>query len=328
MTSTHGYSNGNAHLDATRRIDGRCCRAVARGAALVCILARCLAAQELQPRAYVPAPSGLTFLGVSYGNSAGGLLFDPSLPVEDGHVNANVVALSAGQTFNVFGRTTQVLAIVPYVVANLSGTLGGGDKQFLYRSGLGDMAFRYSMNIYGAPSMTFKEFPGYRQKTVVGASVTVSAPTGQYDPNRLINIGASRWAFKPELGVSHGFGKWTLEGDAGVWLFTANDRFYPTQTRTQDPLVSLQGHLVRSLPHRIWVAFDGVYFAGAISQIDGHTKDDRQSNVRIGATLGVSVSRRQMIRVTFFDGAMTRVGADIRSIGISYSVTGRKGRFK
>jgi len=293
------------------------CGALARCALLLGSFAGCLAAQELQPRAYVPAPSGLNFFGVSYGNSAGGLLFDPSLPVEDAHVNANIVTFSFGQTFGVLGRTTQVLAIVPYVVANISGRLGGGPEQYLYRSGLGDMAFRYSMNIHGAPSMTLKEFAGYRQKTIVGASVTVSAPTGQYNPNKLINIGANRWAFKPEFGVSHAIGKWTLEGDAGVWLFTANNQFYPTQTRTQDPLVSLQGHLVRSLSHRVWLAVDGVYFAGAISQIDGHTKDDRQSNVRIGATLGVSVTRGQMIRFTGFDGAATRIGLDIRSVGVS-----------
>jgi len=310
----------------TWRIHAMGCGALVRSVFLLGSLAGRLATQELQPRAYVPAPSGLNFFGVSYSKSTGDLLFDPSLPVQDGHANANTVAFSFGQSFGVLGRTAQALVVVPYVVANLNGRLGGGSEQFLYRSGLGDMAFRYSMNIYGAPAMTFREFAGYRQKTIVGASVTVSAPTGQYDPNKLINIGANRWAFKPDVGVSRAIGKWALEGDVGVWLFTANNQFYPTQHRTQDPLGSLQGHLVRSLPHRVWVTLDGVYFAGAISQIDGHTKDDRQSNVRIGATLGISVSRRQMMRVTFFDGAVTRIGADIRSIGISYSFTARKGR--
>jgi hypothetical protein len=139
---------------------------LARGVLLLWCLAGCLAAQELQPRAYIPAPVGLNFFGVSYANNAGGLLFDPSLPVEDGYVNANIVNLSFGQTLGVMGRTAQVLAIVPYAVANLSGRLGGGSEQHLYRSGLGDMVFRYAMNIHGAPSMKLKEYAGYRQKSI------------------------------------------------------------------------------------------------------------------------------------------------------------------
>ena len=194
-------------------------------ALLSCFIA-CLGAQEMQPRAYIPTPVGLNFFGIAYSNNAGGLLFDPSLPVEDGHVNADIVTLSFGQTLGVLGRTAQVLAVLPYAVADLNGRLGAGVEQYLYRSGLGDSVFRYAMNIHGAPAMHLKEYAGYRQKTIVGASVTVSVPTGQYDPNKLINIGANRWEFKPELGVSQALGKWTLEGALGVWLYTANNQFY------------------------------------------------------------------------------------------------------
>jgi hypothetical protein len=153
----------------------------------------------------------------------------------------------------------------------------------------------------------------------------VSAPTGQYDPNKLINIGANRWAFKPELGVSRALGKWTVEGAFGAWLYTANNQFYPNQHRTQDPLFSFQAHLVRTLPHRAWLALDGTYFAGALSTINGQELNDHQKNVRLGATFGVALNRRQAIKVSFFDGAVTRIGADARSIGISYSVIWQKG---
>ncbi len=280
----------------------------------------------MQPRAYIPSPSGLNFFGASYSGNSGGLLFDPSLPVEDGHVNANIATFSFGQTIGVAGRTVQVLAVVPYVVANLDGRLGAGATQYLYRSGLGDSVFRYAMNIHGAPAMNLKEYAHYRQKTIVGASVTVSAPTGQYDPNKLINLGANRWAIKPELGVSRAVGKWTFEGALGVWLYTSNNRFYGGTVRTQSPLGSLQGHVVRVLPHRTWLALDATYFAGALSQIDGHVKDDRQNNLRLGANFGIALNRRQAIRFSFFTGAVTRIGADIRSIGVSYIFIWQKGR--
>ena len=84
-----------------------------------------LFAQELQPRAYFPAPVGMNFLSISYSYNSGGLLFDPSLPVENGEVKAGIPSIALGSTLAVFGRTGQVLAVLPYVTANVSGTIMG-----------------------------------------------------------------------------------------------------------------------------------------------------------------------------------------------------------
>ena len=297
--------------------------------AIVIFLFSCLAtalnAQEMQPRAYLPAPIGVNFFGIGYSHNSGGLLFDPSLPVEDAHVVANVGSLSFGQSLGVMGRSAQVLAIVPYVQADLTGLLAG-NAQYRSRSGLGDLVFRYAMNIYGAPAMHLPEYAKYRQKTIVGASITVSAPTGQYDPNLLINIGTNRWGFKPEVGVSRAIGKWVIEGAAGAWLFTANKNFYGGQTRTQIPLGSIQGHFLRILPHRTWAAFDGTFFTGGRSTISGAVKSDYQSNSRLGATFGMVITRRQALRISYFDGVTTRIGSDIRTLGITYTVIVMRGR--
>lgn len=299
--------------------------AILRGVLLASCFAACLAAQEMQPRAYIPAPAGLNFYSIGYANNAGGLLFDPSLPLADSHVNANIVTLSFGQTLGWMGRTTQILAVLPYAEAHLNGTVAG-DAQHAYRSGLGDAIFRYAMNIYGAPAMSLKEFASYGQETIVGASITVSVPTGQYDPARLINVSAHRWAFKPELGVSRAIGKWTVEGAFGVWLYTANNQFNASTLRTQLPLGSFQGHVVRFLPHRIWLALDGTFYTGGRSQVNGHDKSDYQGNTRVGVTFGIVLSRRQAIKISFFDGVLTRVGSDVRSIGVSYNVIWKTGR--
>jgi hypothetical protein len=296
-------------------------------AALLSILATALEGQELQPRAYVPTPQGLNFFGVSYSYSAGGLLFDPSLPITDSNVDANIVTFAFGQTLGVLGRTAQVLAILPYAQANLDGIVSGVPLH-RYRSGLADTTFRYAMNIYGAPAMSLEEFARYRQKTIVGASLTVTAPTGQYDPAVLANVGTNRWGFKPELGVSRAFQKWTLEGAAGVWLYTSNDQFAGSSVRSQAPLGSLQAHLVRLLPHRSWIAADGTYFTGGRTQVGDRESADYRSNLRIGATLAIGLTPRQVIKISYFDGAISRVGSDISSIGVSYNVVWKKGRLR
>lgn len=278
-----------------------------------------IAGQELQPRAYMPAPVGLNFFGVSYSGNSGGLLFDPSLPVEDAQVDANITTVSVGTALGVFGRSGQVLAVLPYVVADLSGK-AAGVQVARHRSGLADSTFRIATNIYGAPAMHIGEFAKYQPQTLIGLSLTMMAPTGQYDPNVLINIGTNRWAFKPELGISHFVKKWEFETAVGAWLYTKNSSFYGHTFRTQDPLGSVQVHIVRILPRRMWLALDGTFYTGGRTYVGNTIKADYQGNTRFGGTLGIALKRRQALRFAYFRGATTRIGTDISSISIAYQV--------
>jgi hypothetical protein len=275
--------------------------------------------QELQPRAYFPAPVGMNFLSISYSYNSGGLLFDPSLPVENGDVKAGIPSIALGSTLGVFGRTGQVLAVLPYATANVSGTIMGV-QQSRRRSGLADSTFRFAMNIHGAPAMHLKEFAEYHPGTVIGASLTATAPTGQYDPNLLINLGTNRWAFKPELGISHFVGKWDFEVALGAWLYTRNSNFYGGSFRTQDPLGSMQAHVVRLLPHRTWLAADGTFYVGGRTYVGNTIRADFQGNTRLGATFGIALRRREALRFAYFRGATTRIGSDIGSISVTYQV--------
>lgn len=212
-----------------------------------------------------------------------------------------------------------MLAILPYVVADFQGT-HGGTTQYRHRSGLADTTYRFSANLHGAPAMHSSEFVKYRPGTLVGASLTVTAPTGQYDPNLLVNIGQNRWAFKPELGISHFVGKWDFEAAFGAWLYTTNSKFFGGQIRKQDPLGSIQIHVVRLLPRRMWAAFDGTFYTGGRSYVGDTIKADYQANTRLGLTLGIALGTRHALRFAYFGGATTRVGSDINSLSIAYQV--------
>ena len=150
-------------------------------------------------------------------------------------------------SFSVFGRSANVAAGLPYGVGTFQGSVLG-TKQQIYRSGLLDLGLRFSVNLKGGPAMPISEFVKWKQKSVLGASVKVIAPTGQYDPTKLINWGINRWAFKPELGYSRRIGKWWLDGYADVWFFTANQKFYSTpvpKPQTQDPIGAFEGDIGR-----------------------------------------------------------------------------------
>ena len=103
-------------------------------------------------------------------------------------------------TFDVLGQSAKFDAIVPYVALSAEG-LVFGERRERDVTGLGDPAFRFSMNFVGAPALTAEEFGNYRQDFILGASLRIGVPLGQYDDDRLVNIGSNRWSLKPEIGI-------------------------------------------------------------------------------------------------------------------------------
>jgi hypothetical protein len=280
-------------------------------------------AQELVPAAYQPAPVGVNLLSLAGGYSSGDLSFDPSLPISDASANINSWTLSYGRTFSAFGRAATVTAIVPWVVGDLEGVYLG-EQTYVERSGLGDSVLRCGVNLFGAPAMDVMTFRTYRPSTLVGASLIVSVPTGEYDPSKLINIGTNRWGFKPEVGVVQVVGQWAFDFYVGGWFYTSNSDFYGGRTREQDPIFSTQAHVRYFINRDIWAAIDGNFWRGGQTSIDGVTNDDLQRNSRVGLTVAWKVAPQHGLRIAASRGAFTRIGGDFTSIGLSYNYTWMK----
>jgi hypothetical protein len=274
-------------------------------------------AQEMEPRSYSPNPVDVSFFIVAFTRSTGGVLTDPSLPVDDVEAEVDATALGFGRTFGLFGRSASIGLVQPRISGHFTGTLDGEDAE-ASRSGIGDTKFKFTANLLGAPALGAAEFARRTPQTTLGASLTVSAPTGEYHGDKLINVGTNRWALKPEIGVSHPVGRWTFEAIAGAWFFQDNDEFFGGRHREQDPLASIQGHVGYTFRPRLWVAFNATYYDGGRTTIDGVKKDDRQSNSRYGITLSVPVAQRQSLKVNWNDGASTRFGSDFSTWGIAW----------
>ena len=136
-----------------------------------------------------------------------------------------------------------------------------------------------------------------------------------------MNLGANRWALKPEIGVSHPSGRWTLEGYAGVSFFTSNEAYFPgTVIREQQPIVALQVHVTYALGRRAWVALNGTWYSGGRSRIDGIDNADLQRNTRLGGTLSVPCGARQSLKFAYSTGAATRIGADFRTFTTAWQI--------
>ena len=172
------------------------------------------------------------------------------------------------------------------------------------------------MNLYGAPALALKEFAAYRQDLIVGASLRVTAPLGQYDDAKAVNLGTNRWSFKPEVGVSKALGRWTLETTAAVTLYTDNTDFFHGNTISQDPLYSLEGHVIYSFTAGIWGSLDATYFTGGRTTLNGALRNDLQQNWRLGGTLSFPVNIHNSIKLYASSGVAARTGNDFDLIGI------------
>lgn len=286
-------------------------------AALLVAGSSAAAAQQLEPRAYAPSPVGLNIVGTPYLYQTGAVITDPSLPIKDVDAKINILNVFYDRTFSFFGRSASAIITVPYVWAKVTGEVGE-QARTVTRSGQGDMLMRFSTNIFGGPALTPQEFAHTKQGTTLGASLIVSMPTGQYDGTKLINIGTNRWAFKPELGLSCPFGKWTFEFYTAVWFYTANDDFFGGNRRTQEPIPVLQGHVGYTFRPGLWLALDGTWYTGGQTTVDGVLNADRLKNSRFGATLAVPLGHGHSIKVGWAKGATTRIGQDFTTTGLTY----------
>ena len=273
-------------------------------------------AQELEPRAYSPAPKGLNFLVLAYGYQSGQVLFDPTVPITDVKATLSSSAIGYGRTFAIGGRSANFTAILPYVWGKVSGNVLE-QRQTITRSGLADSRYKMAVNILGGPAMTPREFAARKPATTLGASLTVVAPTGQYDPARLITLGANRWAFKPELGLSHPIGHWFVEFYGGVWFFSANNNFFGGQHKEQKPIGSLQSHVSYNFTRRIWVAGDYTFFFGGRTIVNDVINATRQNNSRIGVTASFPLTKQVSLKTSWARGVVTRIGGDFNTVGIA-----------
>ena len=287
-------------------------------------------AQDLVPRAYIITPLHSNAITLSWSFYDGGIDFN-GLPVS-ATGTYNVPSVSYYHSFSFFGRSANVVASLPYAVGNFQGT-AAGEEGHLYRSGLLDSVFRFSVNLKGGPALPVKQFMKWKQKVLLGASLKVLAPTGQYDPTKLVNWGANRWGFKPEVGYSERWGHWVLDGYLGGEFFTnnpeffSNNSFFPgTQAQSQKPIGALEGHLSYDVKRGFWFSLDSNFWYGGTTSRNGVENPlTRQTNSRIGGTFAVPIAQHQTLKFSYSSGDYIRFGGNYQNVSAAwqYSWLGR-----
>jgi hypothetical protein len=300
--------------------------------AIATCLLRSLHAQDLAPRAYLILPLHSNAITMAYSFMDGSLNFGDVVPLSDSNARVSLPVFSLSHSFGLFGRAALFTASLPYGVGNISAKVVD-NEQHVYRSGMFDSSYRLSVNLIGGPAMNLKEYVRWRQKTVVGISLRIVAPTGQYDPIKLINYGSNRWALKSEAGLSRRWGHWIVDAYGGGWYYSSNPEFFSrnqynpgTVSQKQSPIFAFEGHLSYDVKPRLWASFDGNYWHGGTTSLNGvENPATVQNNSRVGATLAVPFTKHQSLKFSYADGAYIKYGGNFQSISAAwqYSWLGR-----
>jgi hypothetical protein len=278
--------------------------------------------QELTPRAYWPAPKGTKVVSIGYSYTEGDVLVDPSLPVDGVDSDTHGASVSYYQLFGLAGRTAGLSLALPAVATRFRAELESEDLGKSL-SGLSDPQLRFNINLIGAPTMTPQEFQAFRKeppRSILGASLRIQLPTGEYNNDRVANIGTSRLAAKPELGYIHRIGsggRWAAEFALGVWIYGDNTNFVGSR-REQASMTAAEAHLVHSSPAGRWLSLDFNYYGGGRTTVEGVRKDDRQQNSRLGATLTLPV-KRHVWKIAVSDSLTIKKGGDYWNLLLGYS---------
>jgi hypothetical protein len=287
-----------------------------------------LSAQDLAPRAYVITAVHSNAVTLTWSFYDGGLNFNGTIPVTNATGTYYVSILSYYHSMNFFSRSANITASLPYGVGTFQGDVSDQSRS-VYRSGLLDSSFRFSVNLMGGPAMQPKEYVKWKQKRLLGLSLKVVAPTGQYSGTKLINWGSNRWAFKPEVGYSERWGHWVLDGYAGVWFYTTNSASYAgpvTKPQNEAPIGALEGHLSYDVRSRLWVSLDANFWWGGITSLSGiQNLATKQTGSRIGGTASFPISKHQSIKVSYSNGTYIIFGGNYQNVSVAwqYSWLGR-----
>jgi hypothetical protein len=282
-----------------------------------------LFAQDMQPRRWTHLPSGTNVADVTYAYSTGDLHVDPALRIENAEVDLHTSLVSYTHYFGLGDMTARADLQLPIQSGRWKGLLDGVPSS-VGRTGLGDPRIRFSLNFVGSPALDGEEFKEYlrthENRTIAGAALAVRLPLGEYDDDKLINLGDHRFEFEPQLGIVHVGGPWSFELTGSVFLYLPNDDFFNGSRLEKEPLYALQAHVVRTFDP-FWISAGASYGLGGRSEVDGDRKDDQRSNLLVGVLAGVTFGGQHGLRVGYVrQVALRKAGGDLHNFLAGWSI--------
>jgi hypothetical protein len=281
-------------------------------------------AQDLEPRRWSHLPIGTSFAGAAYSYTEADIFFDPVQQIEDVEMELHTWTAHYLYSFELFQKSARIGFVQPYQEGHWDGLVNGVPAS-IERNGFADSVLRFAINLYGAPPLKGKEFAAYRAKvdveTIVGGALSVQLPTGEYMEDKLINLGTNRYTFRPQFGVVHNRGKWSMELTGEASLYTDNNDFFNGNKLENDPLYTAQTHLVYTFLPGLWAALSVGYGYGGEATINGVDKNDTREYLAWAFSAGFPITPALGIKVGYLGSrAQEPVGQDSDTIATGFLI--------
>ncbi|MCK8046477.1 transporter [Shewanella sp. 1CM18E] len=304
-----GFNNGQKALSTAKK---RVNKVIATTASL--LLSHYCMAQELEPRSYTNIPIGMHFLAAGIVHSEGDLSPAPTAPISNANLNIDAGVIGYAHTFDLMGNSSKFDIAASRVCYQGDAELNG-EKVSADRCGYGDPTMRLTWNFLGAPALQAKDFASWKQGLVVGTSLQITLPLGSYDKEKLLNSGSNRWVFRPGIGLSHRLGNWYYDVMASVRFYTDNKQYLVDTNLQQDPLYTVQGHLIYNLNRGHWLSLNANLFFGGETSKNTINSLDEQQNSRLGLTYSFPINQKNSIKLNASTGVITEFGNDFSTFG-------------
>jgi hypothetical protein len=172
-------------------------------------------------------------------------------------------------------------------------------------SGFGDPSVQLDVNLFGTPPLiSTVDLVNYEPTWTLDAAVMLAFPIGEYDSDKLVNIGQNRWYGRIALPFKYHFRVFdpgrmsSFELTPSVWLFAENGDFMG-ETLKNDPLWQIEAHLTHDFTRSFFGSLDLLYRGGFQSEIDGVEVGDELDVGDLGFTLNYQITDNFTMRASY-----------------------------
>lgn len=227
---------------------------------------------------------------------------------DDFNLESNIQIFRPIYYFKTSGNMATVQALIPFGDVSLDGK-DTGNVSFS-SSGLGDISILTGMWLIDDPI----------SKTWFGISEWIKIPTGEYDNNRVLNIGTNQWAFKTEMGLAKGFGNFYLEFIPSAEFYTDNSDYGPSGSDLEkEPVFVSESHLSADITKTFIISLDHYYKKGGETSISGASMGDEASNHSAQISFIMKMSDNQRLLLQYLEDLEIKNGPKTTRFGLRYT---------
>ncbi len=279
-------------------------------------------AQDDGARTYWKGRAGTNILSVQYLDmhlqASDELQFDPSnyiYPAAD--AEASIFVLSWARHMTLFNRPSVLSANLMGGSINVKFDTTITPPEFLppgivpgfslsqSASGYADPSVQLAVNLVGTPAINaIFDYLNYEPTWTLDAAFMLGVPLGQYDNDRVVNMGLNRFYGRVAFPFKYHFRVFTpgymssLEVVPSVWLFTDNDDFLGQKLKN-DPMWQIEAHWTHDFTQHFFGSLDLLYRNGFQSEINGVDLGGDLEIGNLGFTMNFQVTDNVTIRTSF-----------------------------